>query len=130
MVSCVAICAGYAVSVDVEGGGRFGVAESLRDGDDGDAVGEHLGGHELPRVVQPELADSGAAAVIDESLHAGVVDGHAVGAGVLAARSTGAEGLSTLARLNPTAEWVKSMSADLKPSIWLRRAPVEAAHHQ
>ncbi len=29
VVGCVAICAGYAVSVDVEGGGRSGVAESL-----------------------------------------------------------------------------------------------------
>ena len=57
-----AICAGYAVSVDVEGGGRSGMAESLGDGDDGDAVGEHFGGHEMTQVVQPELADSGAAA--------------------------------------------------------------------
>ena len=68
VVGGVAICAGYAVSVDVEGGGRSGVAESLRDGDDGDAVGEHLGGHEMPEVVQPELADTGTAAVIDEHL--------------------------------------------------------------
>jgi hypothetical protein len=47
------------VSVDVEGGGRSGVTEAVRDGDDGDAVGEHFGGHEMPEVVQPELADSG-----------------------------------------------------------------------
>jgi hypothetical protein len=31
-------------------------------------VGEHLGGHEMPEVVQPELADSGAAPVTDEHL--------------------------------------------------------------
>ena len=44
------------------------MAESLGDGDDGDAVGEHFGGHEMTQVVQPELADAGAAAVFDEHL--------------------------------------------------------------
>jgi hypothetical protein len=38
VVGGVAVCPGYAVSVDVEGGGRSGVAEALGDGDDGDAV--------------------------------------------------------------------------------------------
>jgi hypothetical protein len=40
----------------------------LRDGDDGDAVGEHFGGHEMSEVVQPELADARAATVTDEHL--------------------------------------------------------------
>jgi hypothetical protein len=66
VVGGVAICAGNAVSVDVESGGRSGVAESLGDSDDGDAVGKHPGDHEMPQVVQPEYADAGAA--IDERL--------------------------------------------------------------
>lgn len=68
VVGGVAIRAGYAVSVDVQGGGRSGVAESLGDCDDGDPVGEHFGGHEMTQVVQPELAHSGTAAMIDEHL--------------------------------------------------------------
>jgi hypothetical protein len=31
------------------------MSESLGDGDDGDAVAEHLGGHEVPQVVRPDV---------------------------------------------------------------------------
>jgi hypothetical protein len=54
----VAVGDGDAVSVHVEGGGGSGVAEALGDGDDGDAVAEHLGGHEVTQVVQSEAADA------------------------------------------------------------------------
>ena len=54
------------MSVHVEGGRGSGVAEALGDGDDGDAVGEHLGGHEVPQVVQPKPAHPGTTQVPDE----------------------------------------------------------------
>ena len=44
------------------------MAEALGDGDDGDAVAEHLGGHEVPQVVQTEAADAGTTEVTDELL--------------------------------------------------------------
>ena len=44
------------------------MSEALGDGDDGDAVAEHLGGHEVPQVVQPEAADAGTSEVTDERL--------------------------------------------------------------
>ena len=44
----VVVGAGDAVAVHVERGRGSGVAEALGDGHDGDAVGEHLGGHEVP----------------------------------------------------------------------------------
>jgi hypothetical protein len=43
----VAVGTGDAVAVDVEGGRSPCVAEALGHGDDGDAVSEHLGGHEM-----------------------------------------------------------------------------------
>ena len=44
------------------------MTEALGDGDDSDAVAEHLGGHEVPQVVQPESADAATTEMTDELL--------------------------------------------------------------
>ena len=44
------------------------MAEALGDRDNGDAVAKHLGGHEVPQVVQSEAADAGTSKVTDELL--------------------------------------------------------------
>ena len=64
----VAVGAGHGVGVDVDGGGGAGVAEPLGDHGDGDAGGEHGGGHEVAQVVQPEAGEPGLAPVGDEAL--------------------------------------------------------------
>ena len=47
VIGSAAITARDGVCVDVQCRGSAGVAEALRDGGDGHAGGEHLGGHEV-----------------------------------------------------------------------------------
>ena len=67
-VGGVTVGAGHGVGVDVDGGRGAGVAEPLGDHRDGDAGGEHGGGHEVAQVVQPEAGEPGSAPVGDEAL--------------------------------------------------------------
>ncbi len=51
------------VAVEVEGRGHALVVEAARHEWDGDTVAEHLGGHEMPEVVQPERPQPGGGEV-------------------------------------------------------------------
>src|SRR6266545_2681024 len=55
------VSAGYGVGVAVQGGGHAAVVEAAGDDGEGDAGVEHLGGHEVAEVVQPELPQPGGA---------------------------------------------------------------------
>ena len=150
------------------------MAKALRDGDDGDAMGEHLGGHEVPQVVEPEAAHTGTAQVtdkrfgdpirqprrrtvvcggeheggvgehgivriganlgpspvFDQPLDGDIIDRDPIGAMCLRGPQHRSRRTSTYARAKPMAAWRASISAQRKPSSWLRRAPVEAANHK
>ena len=60
------VAAGDSVGVLVEGGRHPAVVETPRDDDEGDAGVEHLGGHEVAQVVQPERSQPGGPAVAEE----------------------------------------------------------------
>jgi signal transduction histidine kinase len=62
----VGVGAGDGVGVVVEGGGDAAVVQPSGDGDEGDAGMQHLGGHEVAEVVEPERSQSGGAAVAEE----------------------------------------------------------------
>lgn len=63
-----AVAAGNGVGVDIEGRRRSRVAQPLGHRVDGDPGGEHLGGHEVTQVVEPEVAEAGLPASGDELL--------------------------------------------------------------
>ena len=65
---CLLVAARDGVGVDVERGRRAGVAEPLGHDGDGHAGGEHLGGHEVAQVMQPEMWKAGGTAGPDEPL--------------------------------------------------------------